>query len=499
MKNRSRCVWVLMSAATVASGCGDAALDGDVGRVSAAITSVPSGVLCVRLAVRAGAATTATNRNFVVAAGGAATLDLGIQPSGAIVVTPAAYGVACGSVANATVPTWVGEPVAATVRTGYGLTLAFTLRPNAGTTATVDFVNPVRELFSGPATLFAVMQDGTVRAWGAADGPIPGLSPTVRQPTPMVVAGLTDVRQIAGGTSSACALRNDGTASCWGYNFRGSLGDGTTTPHTQPAPVTMPAGVLFSSVSANIDAVCAIARSGAPSPVYCWGTRSGPGALLGNGAPGFTLVPTPLNLGEAATPDAVVINATSTCVLNSSLRCFGRNDVGAWGTGDTLDSPTFTGTGFDLATTVSYTVGGHLCAVRPDGSVWCAGANDYGQLGNGTTTQSLVPVRVSSSDGFLEAASVAVTATASCALRPDGRVSCWGGGRTGVLGNRNNQNQSSPVEVYGLTGVTRLVGTQTSMCALKADGTVWCWGENSYGELGDGTTHLRVAPVRALL
>ncbi len=108
-------------------------------------------------------------------------------------------------------------------------------------------------------------------------------------------------------------------------------------------------------------------------------------------------------------------------------------------------------------------------------------------------------MRVSSSDGFLEAASVAVTATASCALRPDGRVSCWGGGRTGVLGNRNNQNQSSPVEVYGLTGVTRLVGTQTSMCALKADGTVWCWGENSYGELGDGTTHLRVAPVRALL
>ena len=210
--------------------------------VRAEVTSVPSGVQCVRLAVRAGGATTATNRDFTVTAGQATTLDLGVVVPGALTVTPSAYNVACASVTTSTAANWAGEAASATVRAGEATALTLTLRPNVRATATVDFVLPARSIAASELSAYAVMADGTVRRWGYGAAVSGAVEP---------MAGLTNVVQVAPRGTSGCALLGDGTVRCWGVNTNGELGNGTTsaTPiaasvpaANQPCPASHSAG-----------------------------------------------------------------------------------------------------------------------------------------------------------------------------------------------------------------------------------------------------------------
>jgi hypothetical protein len=128
----------------------------------------------------------------------------------------------------------------------------------------------------------------------------------------------------------------------------------------------------------------------------------------------------------------------------------------------------------------------HSCALRRDGIVRCWGQNTYGQLGNGTKTDSTTPVTVS---GVSDAVTVTSGDRFSCALKRDGTVSCWGWDSTGAI------NSNVAVSV-GMTGAVTMTSGMLHTCALKLDGTVWCWGVNNYGQLGDGTHNNAGGPVR---
>ena len=138
------------------------------------------------------------------------------------------------------------------------------------------------------------------------------------------------------------------------------------------------------------------------------------------------------------------------------------------------------------------TGGGHSCAVRDDGTVWCWGRNDFGQLGDGTATDSNVPVQAI---GIANATKVEAGELFTCALDDAGQVSCWGNNQAGQLGDGTTSDSRSPVAVRELSGVTQLsVGNQHA-CALRGDGGVSCWGANNDGQLGDGSTTPRTAPT----
>lgn len=135
---------------------------------------------------------------------------------------------------------------------------------------------------------------------------------------------------------------------------------------------------------------------------------------------------------------------------------------------------------------------------------WCWGSGVDGRLGNGTTTTSLIPVKVSRQAGLLqgkEDTNISVGAAFACVVA-DSRVYCWGRNGYGQLGNGLTASSNVPVAVSTATGMTeqikQVVTGGEHACALTVGGDVWCWGRNNYGQIGNGvvTDTLSMRPER---
>jgi hypothetical protein len=127
--------------------------------------------------------------------------------------------------------------------------------------------------------------------------------------------------------------------------------------------------------------------------------------------------------------------------------------------------------------------------------VKCWGLNNYGQLGNGTTTNATTPISVSTLTSGVTAISGGGFHT--CALLTDGSVKCWGLNNYGQLGNGTTTNATTPISVSTLTsGVTAISGGREFTCAVVS-GAAKCWGLNSSGQIGDGTTTNRLTPTQS--
>jgi hypothetical protein len=134
----------------------------------------------------------------------------------------------------------------------------------------------------------------------------------------------------------------------------------------------------------------------------------------------------------------------------------------------------------------------HGCARVPGGQVECWGANDHGQLGDGTTVTRDAPSPIPSLSDVID---VAVGDGYSCALERGGRVSCWGANDRGQLGDGTTEERHSPAPITLDGAPVQLVGGELTACALFADGSASCWGANGIGEIGDGTCRQdRLAP-----
>ncbi len=137
---------------------------------------------------------------------------------------------------------------------------------------------------------------------------------------------------------------------------------------------------------------------------------------------------------------------------------------------------------------------GHSCAIA-DGGVRCWGANGAGQLGNGTTEASLIPVQALPPGSG--ATAVAAGSSHSCAV-VDGGVQCWGYGGYGQLGNGSTNSSLNPVWAIPVgNGATAVAAGSSHSCAV-VDGGVKCWGRGYEGQLGNGSSNSSPTPVRAI-
>ncbi len=135
----------------------------------------------------------------------------------------------------------------------------------------------------------------------------------------------------------------------------------------------------------------------------------------------------------------------------------------------------------------------HSCAVGPDGSVTCWGDNFNDQLGDGATSAfRFTPFLVGDIDNAVSVASGQAT---SCALHQDGQVSCWGDNNGGTVGDGTNTDRESPVKVTGISDAVS-ISVGGSACAVHDTGEVSCWGLNFAGQLGNGSLQNSSVPKK---
>lgn len=338
------------------------------------------------------------------------------------------------------------------------------------------------QLAAGGSHTMALMTDGSVRTWGYnAQGQL-GNNTLATSAVPVSVAGLAGpVKAIAAGVSHSVALLADGTVQAWGNNEWGQLGDGTTT--TRLTPVTVNMGGPVVAIAAGTSHTLALLADGT---VKACGLNSY--GQLGDGTSSNRLTPvTVINLGGPVTAIASGSYHSVALLADGTLRAWGYNASGQLGNGTYTNSvsPSLVTNVGGLVT--SMTTGGyHTLARLSDGTIRAWGNNTYGQLGNGSSSSSPVPVSMNLPPGGV--AAVAGGGWHTVALLTDGTLMVCGRNHYGQLGTGLVTGSTTPVPLAQPTGVTALATGTLHTVVLQAGGRYWSWGNNSYGQLGTGTT-----------
>lgn len=261
-----------------------------------------------------------------------------------------------------------------------------------------------------------------------------------------IVGGFTDWIQASAGQQHSLGLRANGTLWAWGSNFRGYLGDGTTTSRSSPVSV---AGEFTDWIfaSAALDTSFGIRADGS---AWAWGS----GRYGSKGDNSST---------SRSSPSSVV---------------GGINWIQISSNGDT-------------------SVG-----ISSSGIAWSWGRNYQGSLGRNDSTSISVSSPVSVVGGFTDWTQVECRSSQTVGVRANGTLWSWGVNSHGNLGDNSTVHKSSPVSVLGgFTDWTQVASSGSSNFGIRANGTLWAWGYNGYGELGQniqGLSARRSSPMSVL-
>jgi alpha-tubulin suppressor-like RCC1 family protein len=205
----------------------------------------------------------------------------------------------------------------------------------------------------------------------------------------------------------------------------------------------------------------------------------------------------PADAGPEASVPQVIAGYYHTCAVLASggLKCWGANDRGQLGDGTASPHPTPVAVSGPLERVAAASAGErHTCAFLASGGLECWGANDSGQLGDGTLDEHRTPVDVADLSQELVTA-LAAGGEHTCALLTGGALECWGRNLEGQLGDGTPISRDRPGEVAGLFAGTLAVSAgDAHTCALLAPDGLKCWGDNGDGQLGDGTVTGQHAP-----
>jgi alpha-tubulin suppressor-like RCC1 family protein len=345
--------------------------------------------------------------------------------------------------------------------------------------------------------------------WGANDlgqagtGSTTALTYTTPAAIPITAIGSgVSVTAVSAGANHSCAATSASKIFCWGEGTYNKLGQVDFTNYLTPIQVrdTLLTGKTLSSLTSGTNHNCVVAAAQA----YCWGANNF--GQFGNGNTTNSGVTVLVSAFAGKTVTGISAGHASTCaVVNAEAYCWGENSAGRIGDGTTTNSlvPVKVG-GLLAGKKVSEAAAGrnHSCAIA-NGDVYCWGTNASGQLGNGNTTASLVPVKVTGLPVGKAASGLTAGSVHNC-VTVEGTVYCWGGNSDGQLGNGTNADSSRAVAVAGLLRGKTVTMVSASLdntsagdshtCALAND-AVYCWGYNADGELGNYSTTNYNVPV----
>lgn len=354
----------------------------------------------------------------------------------------------------------------------------------------------------------ALLDNNTVKCWGGNQTGQLGygfygriLAPSA---APVDVGLNRTVEHLTVGYSHVCVLLDNNTVKCWGDNSFGHLGYGDKRGRLQPeGTVPLGTGWLVQQIAAGFQHVCAVMDD---RSLKCWGSNDYGQLGYGNTTPRLRPQANPVNLGSGRTAKMLDAGQAATCALldNNTVKCWGNNSYGGLGYNDTQgrnkpsNSPIDLGSGRTAKQVSLYSFS--TCAILDNNSLKCWGKNDKGQLGYSDTTQREKPDINSIDLGTGRTARIIEASNFfSCAILNDGSVKCWGGNNLGQLGYGDQTDRTkpdaNPIDLGTGRTAKQLALGHISTCALLDNGTVKCWGNSgSYGRLGYGTTGTSTRP-----
>jgi alpha-tubulin suppressor-like RCC1 family protein len=334
------------------------------------------------------------------------------------------------------------------------------------------------QVAGGDSHTYLLTSGGAVIAAGYNGNGQLGNGTTLGLSTLRPVAGLAGVIAIASGGFHGLALRSDGTVAAWGSNAGGQLGHGSTNAF-EPYTVNVVGLSNVVGVSAGRYHSAAVTGDG---KAWSWGLNTE--GQVGDGS-GASTRSVPVQVPGLAGVTAVAAGGRHTLVLlaDGSVRAWGANDSGQLGDGTTTQrtSPVVVS---GLANVVALAAGeAHSLAIKSDGSVVAWGFNAFGQLGDGTTTNRLVPQPVPSLGTGVGL--VVAGANHSLAVKVGGTMYAWGNNANAQIGNGNNANQLLPVQLATPSSVVAIAAGSRHSAAITSIRRLYVWGDNFFGQVGN--------------
>jgi alpha-tubulin suppressor-like RCC1 family protein len=322
--------------------------------------------------------------------------------------------------------------------------------------AAASLIQGATSISAGSNSACAVLANSTVSCWGSNSNGQLGNASLVDSPSPVVASGLSGATQVEVGTSFACAILASNAVYCWGKNDHGQLGIGTTVDSNIRVPSKLK---LAAFLAAGATHLCALSTVG---DISCVGSDdNGEWGSVASSANPLKANVSQVSAISAGTDESCAIRAP-----NGSLSCFGSFDAQ-----------------LDQVTNVSQVDVGDesACYVRTDHTVWCFGANNGGELGDGTLTDQSTPVQVAGLSNIIQ---VAVGYRHACAVSSDGLAYCWGSNTKGQLGTADTKDYRTPQAVVGLVNAAGISAGHWHTCAWLNDGSDFCFGDNSKTQVG---------------
>ncbi|MCR2808041.1 RCC1 domain-containing protein [Paenibacillus soyae] len=385
-------------------------------------------------------------------------------------------------------------------------------------------LNHIVAIAAGDGHSAALKADGTVWTWGADDrGQLGDGGDATSQPAAVQALNgadgsvLAEIISIAAGGGTTAALSSSGSVYAWGDNTLGQLGDGTRIDRDHAGTVKLVSGESLQNVkaiAAGENHLLALLGNGT---VQAWGSNEGGQLGTGTSGPGSASEYPAETLLQDGTPlrNVMTIDAGSRHSLallsDGTVWTWGANDAGQLGDGTSTARPHAARATVSGSTPLNGIVAiaggsGQSLAISDSGDVWAWGANESGQLGDGTTIGRPRPVKAMANPGVSpRAIDVSAGGWHSVMLLDTGTVWTWGFNESVQLGNggtyTNPRYTNKPVRVVersnSFEGVTHISGGFRHTAALKSNGTVWTWGVNVQGALGNGSNINSSSAVQA--
>jgi alpha-tubulin suppressor-like RCC1 family protein len=339
---------------------------------------------------------------------------------------------------------------------------------------------------------------GYLRAWGDDLNGQLGNGRTRNSDVPVTVKlppGVT-ITAVAAGGKHTLALTSAGGVLAWGDNFFGQLGDGKSGDSDTPVPVLLPPGTIVTAIAAGDVDSLAVTSTGR---VYAWGDNQygqlGDGSTVTRRTPVSVILPRGVRVVTVGASYNYSMALTST----GEVLTWGYNGSGQLGNGFLTASEIPARVRLPRGVRIRAIANGGYdgLALARSGRLYAWGDNRYGQVGDGTRLSRLAPVLVRLPRGAAITA-IAAGSQHSLALTSTGRVLAWGLGSFGQLGDGSTASSDVPVYVHLPAGdkiIAVSAGGGFSLARTSA-GRILAWGHNAFGQLGDASLASSDVPRR---